>query len=186
MDASICTRQCDQYWWCDEVQVVRVSNLPHTVKAPVNAPYLRWNQTEWTPEDLPSVGPCGYLTHAERELAGCKWANSQCSIASMGLQPDDYICYAATFEINPFLQANDGFQIATEPDDPIFYSTCMFKSQPNKFLPHPKFRAPEPGWRAGDYCVDCEYLNRVKSFNSTTAPRWDNYINFDEVGCKVC
>jgi len=91
----------------------------------------------------------------------------------VGISDEDrYICYAV--QPKQFTDTEDEYKVASDPDDPIFYSTCYYRFSGNLF-PEYLVNHTDPfgnlPWRYNSKCIDCESKAR-NSDPTNLFPKW--------------
>ena len=187
--AQPCINDCIArgYAGCTAVQVVRAVNppaaLPYTVNWPL-IPYI-YNQTKI---DSGEFNPCGMLSVHDRTTKGCTAApswNARPNMFSPPLTSDDYICYGLIPARNQDNQVEEDYRIASEPSDPVFYSTCFQLVPAGGFLDVPPITYTVPDWSTGDACLDCTFHANLTSLNYTQIVDWQSGLA-SSVGSGAC
>jgi len=179
-DASKCIAECMNSPTCTAVQIVRANNADWTLPAVVNVPFvpLQWNATafelagfSWDKAGL--LDPCMSLSVQLRVERGCKLKTGfWCDRDVIKPGPDDYICYGTNPQRNQDNQVEEDYRIATEKEDPVWYSTCLAKVPAGGFLNIPPFEYKVPTWDAGDACIDCAFHKNLSMVPNTATPDW--------------
>lgn len=85
---------------------------------------------------------------------------------------DTHVCYGV--EARPQTATTPEFVISTDPEDPIFYSTCYSREKNITWLtPNPPLdvSAPVPRWRFNQHCLDCAtYHHNAQALPTTEIP----------------
>jgi hypothetical protein len=124
------------------VQVVRNSNPPGAFNPTVNIPYIPYNYDQ-AAIDAGGPNPCGQLSVDARVTQGCPesvpkyssyWCDPTNAPGGMNLGPNDFMCYGLIPMRNQDNQVEEDYTIATEPVDPVFYSTCFEIVPPGQSL----------------------------------------------------
>lgn len=99
------------------------------------------------------------------------------------LSENDYICYGV--EARTQTETSPEYVVTTDPEDPIFYSTCWVREKNITWLPpHKKVDVPSKTWKFNGQCLDCSaFNNSLMSANSTTM----DYVRWSVSGiCEDC
>jgi len=99
------------------------------------------------------------------------------------LPEDSLVCY--TVEARVQTQTTPEFVIAEDPEDPIFYSTCLVREPSVTFLPTGNaMQAKAPRWKFNGHCLDCD------SFIASKAPYNADAVNVNHwkvsAACEDC
>jgi len=93
---------------------------------------------------------------------------------------DKYMCYQV--EPAEFTDTTDEYTLSSDPQDPIFYSTCYYRFKGNLFTEYLDRIPPENfvPWRFYDKCIGCD--NQKANTDFYTLSKWsvaDKCINCD-------
>ena len=100
--------------------------------------------------------------------------NPQCSRSTVTRNSthNHRVCYPLQQRIKVPLLPQDSYQVTDDPEDPIFYSTCLFRIPPSALATPPPPPPPrEALYKFGTYCVECD--EAVKSTWDHYIPRWN-------------
>jgi hypothetical protein len=191
MNVTGCVQDCASDPTCKHIQVSRVTNLANTLVSTVNVPFVAFNDTAIILPAQKVVGPCGYYSTYLRAQAGCKLTSADVgapSCLAKDFPADGYMCFTSAYLRNNSLQATPNFQVINEPEDPIFYSTCLFRTDQGVFLPHDPYPAVRPSWKAGDSnCIPCSYLKSATNLGINRVPNWEQRASgFHNDSCMPC
>eukprot|EP00040_Diaphanoeca_grandis_P016032 m.82506 g.82506 ORF g.82506 m.82506 type:complete len:1642 (+) comp25523_c0_seq1:122-5047(+) len=92
------------------------------------------------------------------------------------LAPDTKVCYALAAREKKSTAPE--FIISTDPEDPIFYSTCFERRRVIEFKPLPdKAPLPKPRWSFNGQCLKCENYEKnlipANTSGDMLAPVWE-------------
>jgi len=193
-DASRCIEECkvrnikqagQSDPGCLGVQVVRAKVAPMALavntRAVPNIPYTRSHHAGDAYED------CYRPTVQARWDAGCRVGrvNSQntsaldplCDESKLGpFSDDDLVCYGLVPDSKSGAQVAESWAVATQPEDPSWYSTCFFVQTNGNggFIGiDPAPTSEVPAWdNSGEHCTPCEFQAQVAAQNFSQVPNW--------------
>ena len=143
--------------------------LPYTV----NIPWIP-RVTNDTLKELGIYDPCDALTVHERTTRGCLQPPTNNAIPSKyNFTKDDFVCFGVRPSRNQDNQVEEDWTIATEPEDPVFYSTCFSLVPAGGFLDVPPLVQQEVPWATGDACLACEFHDALRQLNDSQVPYWE-------------
>lgn len=82
-------------------------------------------------------------------------------------------------------QVEEDYRVASEPADPVFYSTCWQMDQDRGFLNVPKIEPTVPKWDAGDQCVSCTFHATLAKVNQSAVPNWFSGLSTKCADCSI-
>jgi len=185
-----CLTACSETANCTAVQVVRAS-VPLAGTSPWTAgfPATVYNKSQDALVNAANTGPCGSRSIHERQVAGCAVENTQCTAATLGLGPDDFVCFGLAPPVEKVAggllnQALEVFENALEATDPRFFSTCYWKNTDRGFTNiAPRGVAPLVPWQAGDSCVTCASRVAARNAPKEIAFDWVSGVTSTCVNC---
>jgi hypothetical protein len=111
----------------------------------------------------------------QRLAAGCN-ATTGYNLRPASFNPplvaSDYICFGVNPLRNQDNQVEEDYTIASDPLDPVFYSTCYQFVPVGGFLDITPWSYSPPTWAVGDQCVDCAFHASLSGLNVTQVPDW--------------
>lgn len=169
------------------VQVVRAFNPAGALPFPVNLPYIRY---EYAEPPVGVINPCRGFSVYERLTNNCTKAPGNNLRPGMfgQLNEDDFICFGVSPLRNQDNQVEEDYTIASDPQDPVFYSTCFQFVPVGGFLNVPPITYTPPSWSVGDKCIDCDFYASLSKLNYTQIPDWSKGISSMTTGggCIPC
>lgn len=157
-DASYCLNRCGALTECSGVNVV-------PIRPPTTAfNFPKPNLANWT---FPNIPGADILVPWEEPIFD--------STRDLFMQPENaqkYMCYSVM--PRQFTDTKDEFYVTSDPEDPVFYSTCYYRLQGNVFeeyLDQQPGDTTRVGWRYNDKCINCQQ-QATNSFLSVT-PEWN-------------
>jgi hypothetical protein len=81
------------------------------------------------------------------------------------------VCYGV--EARPQTATSPEFITTSDPEDPVFYSTCYVRERNVTWLDIEKTAPPMPGWRFNRKCLDCDtYQRNLAATANMFVPQW--------------
>lgn len=152
----------------------------------MNIPWIP-RVTNATLKEMGIYDPCDALTVHERTTRGClqpptNFANP----SNFNFTKDDFVCFGVRPFRNQDNQVEEDWTIATEPEDPVFYSTCFSLVPAGGFLDVPPLVQQEVPWATGDACLACDFHDALRQLNDSQVPHWAQGVAPAGRPCQDC
>jgi hypothetical protein len=158
-DYSWCLKRCEEES-NEETQCGGVNIFPAVTPKSAYQEFTAPPNTTWYYPNLYGADVYGNWNTTTKALSDALLSDAS---------PEKYICTAIIPKLAT--DTSDIYTVTRDPENPIFYSTCMYRYVGNWFPGYGEVPKVTMGpWRFGDKCLDCK--SRVESAVSGAVPKW--------------